>query len=137
MQQQFALRQRTSQVGFDAHARQHALVHVMAVKGDAAGVVVAVLLGAEHRDVGQAQQGFGLGAILRIDADADAGAGAQLIAFDQKWRQQRRQQLLRDHARFQLVANVGQRDREFIAAHARHQILFAQGAAKALRYLAQ
>ena len=42
----------------------------------------AVLLGVVHRDVGVAQQGVGIGAVVGEDRDADAGRDVQLAALD-------------------------------------------------------
>src|SRR5471030_93119 len=137
VQQQLAVAERVAQPGFDAHAFLHALVHVLAVEGDVVVLAVAALLGAEHGDVGQPQQRFGVAAILRVDADADAAADPQIVAVDQEGLGQRGQQLVRHHARLVVLADVEQADGEFVAAQPRHQVLVAQHRAEAARHVAQ
>ena len=132
IQHQLAVAQRVAQAGFNAHALLHALVHVLAVEGDAAVGVGVVALGPFHRDVGQRQQGFGVVAVLRVDADADAGAQAQVVAADQERCVERRLQLLRHRGGFEVLAYIGQADGVFVARQARYQVFVAQRGLEAL-----
>ena len=59
------------QMGFEVQPIHGPLVHVLAVEREGVG---AGFLGPIHGDVGQAQQGFGIGAVVGINADADRGA---------------------------------------------------------------
>jgi hypothetical protein len=77
-----------------------------------------------HSEVGQAQQGNRIVAILRVKADADTGRDEQFVAIDFERSPQCGEQLAGDQRRAFIPDEFGQYDNELIAAEAGNRIAF-------------
>ena len=99
--------------------------------------MASVLLGAVQGQVGQAQQGLGVGAVSREQAHPHAGRRAKLLAGQLQRLPQAGQQLIGQRHRIVRRQQRGQQHQELVAAQAgRHRLPF-QRRAQALGHLAQ
>src|SRR3982751_6792994 len=78
---ELAALQSEAKVGFDLAALLRALIQAFLEEGVSAS---SGLLRAVEREVGVAQQGAALSAVLRCDGDADAGGGDHFVAVERK-----------------------------------------------------
>jgi len=96
------------------------------------------LLGLVHRRVGALQELLGVAAVVREAGDPDAGRDRLLRgALDRQRLAQQAEHLLGDAQRVLVVDQVGNEDRELVAAQTRAGVALAQAASDALRGEAQ
>ena len=132
VQAQLSLGQGLAQPALQGQALQGGGVHVGSVELVA---VAALLLGAVHRGVGVLHQRLRVPAVLRVEADADAGRHEQLLVLLQEGLAQRVEHLVRHLGRVHRRGDVGQQQRELVAAQPRHRVAFPQAAAQPLRHV--
>ena len=95
--------------------------------------VAAELLGAVHRHVGVLEQTFRIVAVVGINRDADRRRHVDLVLLDLERLRDRFLQLLRDAIEHGRIVEILDDDHELVAAEARQQVGFAQGAPTARR----
>ena len=93
--------------------------------------VAARFLGAVHRAVGVAQQRLRVGAVVGIERDADAGGDFDRRPGDRQRLLDRAAHFLGDVDRVLGLAQLGEDDRELVAAEARHGVVLADVGAEA------
>ena len=133
VQGQLAQRRSVAQLGEDGQPVPVGLVGRGVVDGPAA----AGPLGAVHRDVGALQQHARLVAVLAGERDADARGQRHGHLGQVERLLEAGQQLARDGARLDRRVQVGQADRELVAAQPRDRVGPAQRGAQPLGDLAQ
>ena len=100
-------------------------------------IVLALVLGAVHRQLGIAQQRGGIGAVAGVDADADTGREVIGLAVDLVRLCHCGEHPLCAGARRFRVIDLAKQCGEFIAAEARQQVSFAQALAQPASDLAK
>ncbi|CRM32984.1 hypothetical protein [Pseudomonas sp. 24 E 1] len=132
IEHEFVLFQGVAQIAFQLQALQGAGVHVRLVELE---IVLAALLGVIHRGVGVFHQLAQLVTVLRAEGDADTGGHKEFSALQYKGFYQAGEDLLghmdRAVQRHFTVDPWLQEQRELVATHARHGVVFGHATQQA------
>jgi hypothetical protein len=126
------VQQRLAQTGLQSHPLERPKVDLC---GEELNVVLALRLGAVHRDVGVFQQRLLVLRVLREHADADAGGHPAFMPRDQYRLDRGRQDLARHGVHLLDIAHLLDQHDEFVTAQAGHHVAGAHTTREARGHL--